>query len=98
MGTIYCNDRKAFQTAVLLGMGAPFTIYNTWVANYPSTAFKVQYTSTISQTAIDEMVAGTINLSQAIRVKILSKTHLSNWQATSITARSARPSRRRSRR
>jgi ABC-type phosphate transport system substrate-binding protein len=61
MGTIYCNGQKAFKTAVLLGMGPPYTIYYTWVANYPSTAFKVQYTSAVSQTAITEMAAGDID-------------------------------------
>jgi hypothetical protein len=59
MGTIYCNGQKAFKTAVLLGMGAPYTIYYNWVANYPSTAFKVQYTAVVSQTAFNEMAAGT---------------------------------------
>jgi hypothetical protein len=58
MGTIYCNQRQAFRTAVLLGMGPPYTIYYTWVANYPSTAFKVQYTAGVSLTAITEMAAG----------------------------------------
>jgi hypothetical protein len=59
MGTIYCNGAKAFDTAVLLGMGPPYTIYYTWVADYPSTTFKVQYSSAVSQTAITEMAAGT---------------------------------------
>ncbi len=59
-GTIYCNNQLAFSTAVLIGMGGPFPVYDNWADEFPTSTFELKYFTSTTGEAINQMILGTL--------------------------------------
>ena len=57
MGTVLCNQERAFSITWLIGEGLSFNLYTAWMADYLSDNIRLRYFENPTSIAIADMAA-----------------------------------------